>query len=88
MSRNYCFTKRTLVTITFHLMYLKKSKINTGHVLTKTNQHVKYESPVTNSFQDNDRKPFGLPTDQHTCKQNNMPPLLRRGGKINYTPEY
>jgi len=28
-----------------------------------TNQHVKYESSVINSFQDNERKPFGLPTE-------------------------
>jgi len=34
--------------------------VNRGLVLTKTIQYVKYESPVINSFQDNDRKPFGL----------------------------
>ena len=30
--------------------------INRGHVLTKTKQHVKYESSVINGFQDNMRK--------------------------------
>ena len=31
---------------------------NIGHVLTKTNQRVKYKGSVTNSSQDNERKPF------------------------------
>ena len=29
-----------------------------GHVSTKTNQHVKYESSVINSSQDNEQKPY------------------------------
>jgi len=29
-----------------------------GHILNKTNQHVKYESSVINSFQDNERTMF------------------------------
>ena len=35
-----------------------ESKINRGHVLIKTNQHVKYDSTVTNSSQENEWKPF------------------------------
>jgi len=30
-----------------------------GFVLTKTNQHLKYESSMIKCFQDNERKPFG-----------------------------
>jgi len=57
------FTKMTLMTL--HL-WLSEPKTNRGHANTKINQHVKYESPVINCFQDNDRKPFGLPTDRRT----------------------
>ena len=41
------FTRRTLVTLTV-------DQVN----LTKTNQHVKYESSVINSSQNNKRTPF------------------------------
>ena len=34
------------------------SKINRGHLLVMTNQHVKYEDFVVYSIQDNQRKPF------------------------------
>ena len=51
-------------------------KIARGHVLTKINQHVKYKFSLINSCQDNERKPFGLPTDGRTdWQQNNIPPL-------------
>jgi hypothetical protein len=33
-------------------------KINRGHLVVMTNQYVKYEDFVINSFQDNKRKPF------------------------------
>ena len=58
------------------------NRINRGIVLTKTNQHVKYESPVTNNFQDNDWKLFGLPINPPT----NIPLEKQysfKGGKIN-----
>ena len=38
-------------------------KINSGHLLVMSNLHVKYEDSVMNSIEDNQRKPFGLPTD-------------------------
>ena len=43
-------------------------KINKVLVLTKTNQHVTYESSVI-SFQDSDRKPFVSPMDGQTDGQ-------------------
>jgi len=57
MSRNHCITKRILMTLTFDLKACE-TKFNTWHVLTKTNQRVKYESVVINSYRDNERKPF------------------------------
>ena len=34
-----------------------------GHLLVITNLHAKDEDSVINGIQDNQRKPFGLPTD-------------------------
>ena len=39
-------------------IYIYMYIINRGHVFTKTNQHVKYESFVINKFQDNKQKPW------------------------------
>jgi len=54
-----------------------------GHVLTKTNQHVKYESTVKNRFQDNDRKQFGQQTDRKTDRNTGLPTLAKQ-----YAPSY
>ena len=38
-------------------------KINEAYLLDMANLDVKYENFVVNGFQDNQRKPYGLPTD-------------------------
>jgi len=43
-----------LVNIEFIIIYIKSS----GHVFTKTNEHVKYKSAVINSYQDNELKQY------------------------------
>ena len=54
---------------------------NRGHLLTKANVHVKYQANRSIRSQVIDRKQTGLPTDRPTfIQQNNIPPLLRRGG--------
>ena len=53
-------------------------RINRGHLLVRTNLHIKYESFVINGFKDNQRKPFGLPT---LAKQ--YTPSSSKGGIIN-----
>jgi len=55
------FTKLSLMNLT--LLDLVNKKILWRFVVTNTNKHVKYESPVINSFQDINRKAFCLPTD-------------------------
>ena len=59
--------------------------------LTKTNQNVKYESPVIKSFKNNARKTFGLPTDRRTGRLIDYPTdrgviiMLNRQVWIDYT---
>jgi len=48
-------------------------KIKRVLVLTKINQYGKYNSYVIYCFQDNDRKPFGLPMDGRTDGQTDEP---------------
>jgi len=54
----YVCSQVTLVTLTFNL-----SKINRGHVLTKTNQKVDYKSSVINNSQENELKTFFYKSD-------------------------
>ena len=49
----FVFTKVTLVTLP---LYQMNSHFNRGHVLTKTNQHVKYERSGINGYQDYEQK--------------------------------
>jgi hypothetical protein len=54
-----------------------------GNLLVMTNHYVKYEDYVINSYQDNQRKACGLPTDRLTdrttlAKQYYIPPLFRK----------
>ena len=76
----------TSVTLTFNLVNPISIGTRWGrhnHVLTKTNQHVKYESSVIKSFQDNERKQFGLPTVVRTDRPTlakQYTPLHRREG--------
>ena len=51
----------------------RELKIHKGLVLIKTNQHVKYKSYIIKSFQDNDRKPFSLPTDGPSDRPTDRP---------------
>ena len=51
------------VTGTFGLV---TPKINRGHLLVMANTHVKYEDFEIHCFHDNQRKPYGLLTDQLT----------------------
>ena len=53
-------------------------KINRGHSLVITKLHIKYED-CFNGFQDNQRKPFGLPTDRPTLASS------KRGKNTNET---
>ena len=62
-SRKHFFTKVTPCDLD---LWPSEPKINRVLVLTIINQYVKYESSVITSFQDNDQKPFGLPTDGWT----------------------
>jgi hypothetical protein len=47
-----------------------------------TNHYVKYENFVMDSFQDNQRKPCGLPTDRPTLAKQ-YTPSSSKGGIIN-----
>ena len=50
-------------------LWPRDPNINRVHLLVMTNLHVKYKdfviNFVINGFQDNERKPSGLPTDRH-----------------------
>jgi hypothetical protein len=52
-----------------------------------TNHYVKYEDFVINAFQDNQRKPCGLPTDRPTDRQTDISktiyPFFCEGGHNN-----
>jgi len=85
MSRKHLYFFLKSVSCDLDLL-LSEPKINRVFDLTKTNQHMKYESSVINSSQDNGRKPFGLPTNGRTDRPTDISkticPLFYKGIKI------
>ena len=58
-------------------------KINRGHLLVMTSLHVKYEDSVIKGIIDNQRKPFGLPTNIQTNISKTIYPHFFEGGHKN-----
>ena len=65
-----------------------KTQMYRVHALTRASMHVKFESAVINSYQENDRKPFGLPADGQTDGRTDRPTdrHLRRGHNYEHKP--